>query len=231
MLVTPEGGKLWRWKYRFGGKQKQMASGKYPDVPLADARPLHAQARQLLANGVDPMAVRKEVKQEKKAKKAGQTIAETEPAGPTFETLAWKWFAWWKSDKKAGYVKDVKTRLEGDIIAKVGSKVPEDITRLEWVTVIKAIDERGARDLARRALQNVCQIYEYGIDNGLLDQNLATPAAGIRPEKDHQPGGREALRVSLHRGAPGVASQDARLYRQGCHEGGDGTGESHLPPY
>jgi len=183
LLVMPEGGKLWRWRYRFGGKMKQMALGIYPGVTLAQARILHANARGELARGTDPMAVRKEDKQLKKAKKAEKTVAEAGPVDLTFETLAWKWFAWWKSDKKAGYVKDVKSRLEGDIVAKVGNRAPEGITRLEWVMVIKAIDERGAGDLARRALQNVNQIYEYGIDNGLLDQNLASPAAGIRPEK------------------------------------------------
>ena len=38
LLVTPSGGKLWRWNYRYDGKQKTMPLGKYPDVSLADAR-------------------------------------------------------------------------------------------------------------------------------------------------------------------------------------------------
>ena len=48
LLITPEGGRLWRWRYRFEGAMKQMAFGKYPDVSLTDARSYHAQARQLL---------------------------------------------------------------------------------------------------------------------------------------------------------------------------------------
>lgn len=62
MLVTPKGGKLWRWKYRFEGKEKEMSFGKYPDVSLDQARVLHAEARALLALGVDPMVRRKEQK-------------------------------------------------------------------------------------------------------------------------------------------------------------------------
>ena len=57
--ITPQGSKLWRWAYRFDGKQKLMALGGYPDVSLAQARDWADQARKLLATGTDPMAERK----------------------------------------------------------------------------------------------------------------------------------------------------------------------------
>ena len=59
LQVTPAGGKLWRRKYRFDGREKLMAFGKYPEVSLAQARERHAEARKLLASGIDPMAERK----------------------------------------------------------------------------------------------------------------------------------------------------------------------------
>jgi hypothetical protein len=59
LVISPAGGKLWRWKYRFEGKEKLMALGKYPQVPLAMARERHSEGRRLLATGVDPMAERK----------------------------------------------------------------------------------------------------------------------------------------------------------------------------
>jgi hypothetical protein len=62
LCVTPTGGKLWRWKYRFNGVGKQMSFGQYPDVPLVDARERHSAARKLLAAGVEPMAKRKPIK-------------------------------------------------------------------------------------------------------------------------------------------------------------------------
>ncbi len=67
LWITPAGGKLWRWAYRFDRKEKLMSLGKYPDVSLAQARARHAEARKLLATGVDPMAQRKAEKTAKKA--------------------------------------------------------------------------------------------------------------------------------------------------------------------
>src|SRR5579862_8284416 len=88
LLVTPTGGKLWRWKYRFDGVQKQVSYGQYPDVSLADARERHAEARKLLANGVDPMAKRKAEKTEQRASEAN-----------SFRTVAQLWFAHWRVGK------------------------------------------------------------------------------------------------------------------------------------
>jgi hypothetical protein len=155
LLITAKGGKLWRWKYRSEGKQKQMAIGKYPDISLADARLHHAQARQLLANGTDPMVVRKEVKERKKVKEGAQV---EQPVGLTFADMTRKWFDWWKKDKDAGYVEDVGTRMENDIIAKLGTKLPAEITRMEVVRLIQEVEERGAHDVARRNLQVIRQI-------------------------------------------------------------------------
>jgi Arm DNA-binding domain len=59
LWVTQAGGKLWRWKYRYSGKEKLMSFGKYPEVSLSLARERHAEARKLLATGVDPMEQRK----------------------------------------------------------------------------------------------------------------------------------------------------------------------------
>ena len=59
LWVTPAGGKIWRWAYRHEGRAKLMTFGKYPDVPLSLARERHAEARKLLATGIDPMAERK----------------------------------------------------------------------------------------------------------------------------------------------------------------------------
>ena len=183
LMVVPTGGKLWRGKYRFDGKQKQMAFGKYPDVPLSEARIRHASARGELAKGIDPMAVRKGAKEQKKAEQAvvGQIVIK-EPGGLTFEELAEKWFDWWKADKDAKHAKNVLARLNGDIVKPLGSKAPGEVTRMEVVKVIQDTDARGAHDIAKRNLHFVRQMYEYGIDNGLLDKNTINPAAGIKPK-------------------------------------------------
>jgi hypothetical protein len=54
LLVTPSGGKLWRFKYRFGGREKLLTFKTYPEISLAKARQCREDARHLLAKGVDP---------------------------------------------------------------------------------------------------------------------------------------------------------------------------------
>jgi integrase len=176
LLVTPTGGKLWQWRYRYEEKEKLMALGKYPDVPLVRARLLHAQARALLAAGTDPMTERKEAKQEKLA-----ALAEEEQktaSRDTVEALARQWFNWWKTDKNQRYVANVETRLENDVIAPIGLRAAADVTRKDVVALVMAIDQRGARDIARRTVQLMSQIYNFGCNRGLLEIN---PAAAIRP--------------------------------------------------
>ncbi len=56
--VTPAGGRWWRLKYRYAGKEKLLSLGVYPEVRLADARERREEARKLLADGIDPSAHR-----------------------------------------------------------------------------------------------------------------------------------------------------------------------------
>src|SRR5664280_746770 len=79
LLVTPSGGKLWRFKYRFDGKYRLLAFGTYPEISLLDARQKRDEARRQLAKGIDPGAVRKAQKQ-----------AKTEST-ETFEIIAREW--------------------------------------------------------------------------------------------------------------------------------------------
>jgi hypothetical protein len=95
LMVTPSGGKLWRWKYRFHGVEKLMSFGQYPDVPLEAARGLHAAARRLLATAVDPMAA-------KKAEKAARS--------DSFESVAALWLDHWKVDKSKRHVDTTERR-------------------------------------------------------------------------------------------------------------------------
>jgi integrase len=180
LLVTPEGGKIWRWRYRFDGQAKQMSLGKFPAVSLAQVRVKHAQARALLASGADPMAVRKEVKQEKQAELA-KTEEEVAPR-LTFEDLVRKWFAWWKADKNERYVANVESRLEADVIAPLGKKDPAKITPVDLVNLIQATDARGARDVARRNLQFIRMIFKWAKIHSYLDQNVLNPASDIDPK-------------------------------------------------
>lgn len=167
LWVTPAGGKLWRWAYKHNGKEKLMSFGKYPDVPLALARERHAEARKLLASGFDPMG------QRKAAKTAGKHAAES-----SFRAMAGLWFEHWKTEKSAQHVDATRRRMEANIFPLLGARSISDIEAPELVAMVKAIETRGAGDLAKRAMQNVGQIFRYAIAHGYAKRN---PASEIRP--------------------------------------------------
>jgi hypothetical protein len=72
LLLAPTGGKWWRYKYRFGGKEKQVSLGVYPAVSIVEARAKHAEYRAMVAEGVDPCAHVQVEKAERKAEAARQ---------------------------------------------------------------------------------------------------------------------------------------------------------------
>jgi hypothetical protein len=93
LWVTPSGGKIWRWAYRLEGKEKLMTFGKYPDVPLSLARSRHAETRQVLATGVDPLAQRK-------AEKTAARVANEN----SFASVAAQWLEDWRDGKSTRHV-------------------------------------------------------------------------------------------------------------------------------
>ena len=109
--VAPSGGKWWRFKYRFEGKEKRLSLGVYPDVGLKDAREKHAEARKLLAAGVAPSA-------NKKAAKAAKGVR----AGNSLEVIAREWFASRAPNWKENHSSKIITRLEKDIFPWLGRR-------------------------------------------------------------------------------------------------------------
>ena len=165
--ITKTGGKLWRWKYRFEGKEKLMALGQYPDVPLADARDRLAEARRLLASGVDPMATRK-------AEKA----AKREAGANSFQAIAALWLEHWCADKSPRHADTTRRRLEANVFPCLGARPIAEIEPPELVAMVKAIEARGAGDLAKRALETAGQIFRYAIAHGYASRN---PVAEFKP--------------------------------------------------
>ena len=163
LWVTPSGGKIWRWSYRHEGRAKLMAFGRYPDVPLALARERHAEARKLLASGVDPMA-------ERKAEKAAEENS--------FQSVSKLWMEHWKQGKSPRHADYVQRRMEADILPSLGARPIAAIEAPELVAMSKTIAERGARDIAKRALETTGQVFRYAIAHGYTKRN---PAAEIRP--------------------------------------------------
>lgn len=168
--VSPAGGKLWRLKYRYAGKEKRLALGVYPDVSLKDARAKRDEARKLLANEVDPGENRKV-----------QAAAKVERAGNSFEIIAREWFVKYRPTWAPDYGKNVLARLENDVFPWLGGKPIAEITATDVLAVLRRIDGRGARYTAHRAKTNVSQVMRYAIATGRAERDPCPDLRGAIP--------------------------------------------------
>lgn len=160
--VMPHGSKLWRLKYRYGGKEKRLALGQYPEVSLAEAREGRDKARKLLAANQDPSLV----KQEEKRLAAAS-------AADTFEGLAREWHEKHKAKWSANHAGTVLRRLERDIFPAIGNVPVKDISTPRLAIVIENIEKRGAYETARRALQYSRAVFAYAKLRGKIQVNPA----------------------------------------------------------
>ena len=161
------GGNFGAGPYKFDGREKLMAFGAYPVVTLAQARERHSEARKLLATGTDPMAQRKADK-----------ITLRSTVQDSFHAIAVQWFDHWKVEKSAQHVDATHRRMDANIFPLLGTRPITEIEAPELVAMVKAIEARGATDLAKRAMENAGQIFRYAIAHGYAKRN---PASEIRP--------------------------------------------------
>ncbi|HEY3327461.1 MAG TPA: integrase arm-type DNA-binding domain-containing protein [Novimethylophilus sp.] len=168
--VMPTGGKLWRYKYRFGGKEKRLALGAYPEITLKDARERHLQARKLLADDIDPGENRKAEKQEKAFSKTN-----------TFREWAGRWHQHWQQGKSERHARQALRRMELDLYPELGDMPITAINAPDVVRTVKAIAKRGALDLAKRGHQMIGQVFRYAIAHGDESKVIRNPAADIKP--------------------------------------------------
>lgn len=164
--VAPSGGKWWRFRYAFGGKSKLLSLGTYPDVPLAAARERRAEARRLLAEGIDPS-------QHRKATKARRA----ERAANSFEMVAREWYAKKMPTWAPSHQTKVLRRLERDVFPWLGARPVADVTAPELLAVLRRIEGRGTVETAHRALQDAGQIFRYAIATGRAERD---PSGDLR---------------------------------------------------
>lgn len=175
--VTAAGGKYWRVKYRHGGKEKRLALGVYPAVSLAQARKARDQAREALATGDDPAQLKRDAK-----------LIRAMSAANTFETVARQWWAHWSGPKSPRHADYVMRRLEADVFPALGARPVASITAPQLLAMAKAIEARGAVDIAKRSLQTCGQIMRYAVGHGVIERN---PAADVKPADALKPRKRE----------------------------------------
>lgn len=179
LLVQPNGSKLWRMKYRFGGKEKLLSFGSYPALGLAAARDKRSAAKALLAEGKDPMRNKAEAS-------AGDAN--------TFFKVAQRWHENRKSALDPAHADRVWSRLERDVFPVIGEQLIHEITAPEVLEMIRKIEARGALDISRRAKQGVGQVFQFAIACGLASND---PTAHLRGALKPRPRVKHMSRLPL----------------------------------
>jgi integrase len=184
LLVKPDGNKYWRLKFRFGGKEKLLALGVYPKLTLAAARIEAAKARKLLANGIDPTAERRAVKEADKA--------ESQVMHNTFERVALEWYDFKKASWADATARKADEALRIDLIPAIGSRPIAELTSPEVVKALQAVEKRSPH-MADKARQYCGAIVRYAIRTGLREDGRTLDLRDIlKPLNEARPATLEA---------------------------------------
>jgi integrase len=170
LFVTPSGGKYWRFKYRFGGKEKKLAFGVYPEISLAEARERRDQARKLLTNDVDPGIVKQATK--------NAIVQATENS---FQLVALEWYAKFSAKWVASHGDRTLRRLEKDVFPWIGNRPICEIKAPELLKVLRRIEDRGAIETAHRIHQICGQVFRYAIATGKAERDISSDLRGALP--------------------------------------------------
>ena len=163
LLVSPSGSRCWRFKYRMGGKEKLLALGVYPDVPLKLARDRREAARKLVADGIDPSVKRQ---------------AEKAARADTFEAIAREWLVLQEKKLKASTFSKAKWTFEKLIFPRLGDRPIAAIKAPELLTVLRKIEVRGAHETTHRAKQRCGQVFRYAIATGRAEHDITADLRG-----------------------------------------------------
>jgi integrase len=164
LYVATSGRKTWRWKYRYGGKERRLVFGPWPEISLKHARELRDDARQTLRNNADPgQPIRDQA--------AALVVAE--PTDHAFERYARAWYAKEKPRWKAVHAQDVISSLERDLFPKLGEIDIRQIRQPQLLSALSAVEKRGAIETAHRLRQRAERIFDYADATGCQNDNPA----------------------------------------------------------
>lgn len=168
--LSPAGGKWWRWKYRFLGKEKRLSLGTYPDVTLAAARAQRDEARRLLASGIDPSLHRQ-----------ARRAADADKYTNSFEVVGREWHAKFAKGWVQTHSERTLLRLERELFPWLGRRPVADVSARDVLVVLNRMVDRGAVETARRTLQNCNAIFRYAIVTARAERNPAADLADALP--------------------------------------------------
>lgn len=169
--VTPSGGRFWRLKYRFNGRESTLTIGSYPEISLAQARRTRDEARIQLYKNIDPNAIKNDRLQQTDESKL-------------FKVLAMEWMEDRKAViKEATYLRDLSV-FEKDIFPALGNMPIDQIKGKDVLACAKKIEARGAQEMAKRSIPLAGRIFRFAIRKGLIE-NDPTPHLheALKPRK------------------------------------------------
>lgn len=177
LLVNPTGSRLWRWKYRFVGKEKILAIGAYPTVTLAKAREARDAARILLAEGVDPSSHKRDARREAAL-----------VAANTFSVLADEYLDKMRREGKAKTTVGKVEWLLGLARPELGSRPMTEIRAPDVLSVLQRIEAKGHHETAVRLRATVGAVFRYAIATARaeVDPTQALHGALVRPQVNHR---------------------------------------------
>jgi integrase len=175
-LLVKAAGKYWRMNYRYAEKQKTLALGVYPAVSLAKARKRRENAREQLADGIDPSLAKQE---EKKTKISA--------AAHTFEIVARQWLAKTASERAISTQEKVTGWLNHDVFPFIGAKPISAIGPRDVLAAVQKVESRGAIDSAHRVKQICGQVFRYAVASGFAERDVTADLKGAlaAPERGH----------------------------------------------
>ncbi len=164
--VAPSGGKWWRLKYRFLGKEKRISLGIYPTVGLKDAREKREQAKKLLSQGVDPSVQRQAVK------------ASAVSISDSFESVTREWFDKHLINLAPTYSKKVRALFERQIFPVFGEKPITCVEPTDILSAARHVEQSGAIETSHRLIQVCGQVFRYAIATGRAKYDVSQ---GLHP--------------------------------------------------
>lgn len=196
LLIRPNGSKLWRFRYRYGGRENMLGLGRFPETKLAKARAKVRECRRLLDDGLDPSVVRQ---------------AEREAREETFGAVAEEWLA---KQKFADVTRDKAIWLLS-FVDRLKRRPLREITPADLLRELRKIEARGLHETAHRVKQRVSQVYRYAVATGRADFDIAGSLRGALASVETQ--NRAALTNpsdvgALLRAIDGYQGQPAVMY-------------------
>jgi integrase len=166
LLIQPSGGKLWRLKYRIGGKEKKLSLGCYPDVPLKEARERTSEARKLIASGIDPSE-----------KKRSDRLEATLKAANSFKAVAGEYIEKCEREGRASVTVGKARWLLSLFEPTICARPIEEISPAELLAAIKRVEGRGNLETARRMRSLASRVFRFAV---ATSRASADPAAALR---------------------------------------------------